>query len=489
MTVVSTRLFFGALALSLLVQAPLRVSASQCADLFADRTATHTSQQIAGYLSGTKQSLEQMRGENALVADMVEIKSAANGTLRSIVINPNTSPTNIAVDLLVQVELAANPLAKARALKNISGVLGTLETLNFHQATGLFFSRYVADKTSAVADMSVSSIDNLHLAISLFTIRHEFAGTEIGDQAGRLYDRMDFSAYYNEATGLIGGNLSYRNGKWTRDTYDFANLGSEARLLYSAGWAMGLFKDQQGNANFISRALANIKAEVLSTKDGDILKLWDGSAFQMYFPKMFINEELYSASLKKMYLALADYMVAEGTRRQLVVPAAHSPGVVPFAEAVAGASDIKYKDKSGIQALVCSDNNDLKIPDLKRNWDSTFTPYAFFMASTSNPSKFMPLLDGAAKLMTGNQSLYSPLLGWMDGYEVTGVLKGEVVPAQLSLNQGMIALSLLQMQKIDGLSASSRALFADPIIKARLMIFYQLFDRKLKEVSLRREHP
>ncbi len=442
-----------------------------------------TSQLIAEYLAGTLNSLEQMRGENGLVSDTIFIQTARAGTETVQTLNPNTSPTNIAVDLLIQNELTSQPKYSTRARERIGKVLATLEQLSYHQETGLIFSRYSTDATSKVTDHSVSSIDNLHLAIALWTLQHDFSGTLVGHQARRLLERMNFSVFYDEKTGMLGGNLSYHSGAWAREAYLLANLGSEARLLYSAGWALGLFKDIQHRRDFLSRAFAALEIEVLHTDEGDILKLWDGSAFQMYFPKMFINEELYSEKLKKMFLSYADYMVSEGRRRQLPAPAAHSAGMVAFALPNGSTPRISYKAKSGDPALVSSKNADINDPETRQHWDTTFAPNALFMAATADPEKFVPLFEDLSHLKSGNDSLYSQRLGWMDGYQVDGAHKGQVIPIQLSLNQGMIALSLLQMQSPDGLSASSRALFNSPAIKSRLLIFYEMFEKNLHELN------
>ena len=71
----------------------------------------------------------------------------------------------------------------------------------------------------------------------------------------------------------------------------------------------------------------------------------------------------------------------------------------------------------------------------------------------------------------------------MDGYHVKGPYKGQVVPVQISLNQGMIEMALSQMLSADGLSSSSRALMNNPIVNARLRFFYHLLDQKLFQLS------
>ena len=54
-----------------------------------------------------------------------------------------------------------------------------------------------------------------------------------------------------------------------------------------------------------------------------------------------------------------------------------------------------------------------------------------------------------------------------------------IVPAQIAVNQGMVALSLLQMSSSDGLSASGRALLQNQDVQKNLKYLYQLIDQKL----------
>lgn len=450
----------SALVLTLMMVASIgRAANPSCLALFF---STH--QKIQTYLDDTLSSLERMRGENGLVGDTIAIrKFAQNVKIKSL--NPYTSPTNIAVDLLIQTELST-----PSAIKNVERVIATLSKVKFYEPSGLFYSRYATDKTSEVNDQNVSSIDNMHLAIALWTVTQKFAGSTTGERAKKLFERMNFSVFYDQNTGLIGGNVRPKNGGWYREAYNFANLGSEARLLYSAGWALGLFKNQSQDLDFVRRAVAALKAEVYHSPAGDLLKLWDGSAFQLFFPKMFINEEVYSPEINSFYKAAGNFMLAEGKRRGLGVPAAHS--------AVRNGLD-NYKDKAGNTALVSSDNKDLADVSLRKTWDSTFTPYALFMAGAAEPEKYIPLIATLENIMSGETSFYISKIGFMDGLHVAGDSRGQIVPAQLSLNQGMIALSLLQMQAPDGMSLSSRLLFGEAKIRERLKEFYQVLDKKL----------
>ena len=435
--------------------------------------------QVHNYLESTLKSFESMRGQNGLVNDTIRIRSDRQRQLYVQTLNTNTSPTNIAIDLLIQGELALKPKTSGQAKKQISHIISVLEQVDFHLDTGLFFTRYSTEKTLAVTDYSVSSIDNFHLALALWTIKENFGKTAVGRRAGELFNRMDFSVYLDKSSGLIGGNLKYENGKWIKEEYNFANFGSEARALYSAGFALGLFKKHTISEYDIKKSFAFIKAEVLQSKEGSLLKLWDGAAFQLFFPKIFVGEENYSPVLDGMFKNIGKYMVAEGERRGLSVPASHSAVRAGIKE---GGQRPIYQDKAGNKDLVSTDSRDVLEPHFAGKWDSVFTPYALFMAATADHS----LLSHFSKIenvQSGLNKLYSQDLGWMDGLHVAADLKGQVVPAQLSLNQGMVALSLLEIEASDGMSLSARALYRNPETRARLKLFYKYFDEKINNLT------
>ncbi|MBL7556472.1 MAG: hypothetical protein JNM24_11685 [Bdellovibrionaceae bacterium] len=85
------------------------------------------------------------------------------------IVNGNTSGTNIAIDLLIQVELLAQQPNHKKAYSNISKVLETLTRIERHPESGLFFSWYSTNDITTVGSRNLSSIDNLHLAIALWT--------------------------------------------------------------------------------------------------------------------------------------------------------------------------------------------------------------------------------------------------------------------------------------------------------------------------------
>lgn len=171
-------------------------------------------------------------------------------------------------------------------------------------------------------------------------------------------------------------------------------------------------------------------------------------------------------------------MVAEGGRRSLDTPASHSAIRVGTHEDIYKGEGSIYRDKGGNIELVSSENQDVKEPQLRKLWQAAFAPYALVMAASSAPEAIIPQLRRLENFKSNNDALYKSGLGWMEGMHVEGRQKGEVVASQLSLNQGMLALSLLQIEAVDGMSASARALYNNPTTRERMQAFYKLFDLK-----------
>ncbi len=418
-------------------------------------------------LAYTLNSIENMRSENGLLHDTIWIRDHAEKGTRTRVLNSVTSPTNIAVDILVQSEIGNKV--------NLKKAIDALLELETHKESGLFFSWYsTKSKSPSVKSYDVSSVDNLHLALALWTIAAHFPDEEFAKRADKIFKQMDFSLFYDPDSNLIGGNLKHFNGEWTLEAYRFSHFGSEARILYSLGWALDVFKKIPEKANFIERAIENLTFERSVSDQGEILKLWDGALFQLYFPKIFIGEERYSTKLRSYFESTARLMDSEGKRRGLLTPAAHSPG----RRSCRGA--FSYKDKSGLKVLVSNQNRDMDSDEFSKSWEELFTPYALFMAATSRKIELIKALDSLRDFRSKQgQRLYLKDLGWMDGLIVEGPRAETVVPAQLALNQNMIALSLFIMNAKDGLSLSARTLAKDPMVSRRLKQFYQMLDRRL----------
>ncbi len=448
-------------------------------DRCADQNArTLTGSNFAKYQRDTQAGLELMRNvETGLLRDKIQILQKPDGKFETKILNNNTSPTNIALDLINQM---ANP-------KTLIQVLATLTKVAFHEDTGLFYSWYSTGKDLQVINNDVSSVDNIHLALALWTIKETYPDTRQGRQAATLFNRMNFSAFYDASTGLIGGNLRHANGSWTLDAYRFSNLGSEARSIYSLAWALDLLKTPS-DLKFPQKAVNALTAEFLPWNNGgtikNILRTWNGGAFQLLLPKLLLNEELYSSILADSFKNYAQYILKEGQRLNYPVPAAHSASNFGV-EGEATFNEVpSYEGNSGSPELVSTTNVDINAPVSRDLWAAVFTPHAAMMAATADPTAYGPVFLKMEKLGLDSNVLYQKGAGFLDGYHVKGTYNGKVVPVQLSLDQGMIALALDQMTSRDGMSASGRALLANKQVRARLTGFYQLLDQKLRSQDI-----
>lgn len=449
--------------------------------------ATAVPPRFLDYRSDTLRSLEVMRNpETGLIQDKILIETAKDGSDRIEVINPNTSATNLGLDLLNQMAATEDEATAALARTNLGRVLTSLERIPVHEETGLFYSWYRTDRSMEPVVKDVSSVDNIHLALALWTIRQTYPGTDIARQAGVLFDRMDFSIFYDSAKGLLHGNLKHVEGKWALESYQFSNFGSEARTIYGVAWALDLFK-KSPDPRFIEKSVDSLTMEVFPWRqDGEIapiLKTWDGGAFQLFLPKLLLNEERYTPELAKSFQNYSSYITSESKRLNYPVPAAFSASNFGVETRDTFRGFPYYEGKSGSIDLVSTAHVDVNDPKYRENWSSVFTPHAAIIASTVDPARFEEVFRKMETIGTAGDPLYRKGFGFFDGYHVKGRYKGRVVPVMLSLDQGMIALAIAQMRSADGLSPSARALQSHPEVHRRLQQFYTAADRKLRAVT------
>jgi hypothetical protein len=233
-----------------------------------------------------------------------------------------------------------------------------------------------------------------------------------------------------------------------------------------------------------AKSIASLKAEFYDWNDQGtlrpILRTWDGGAFQLLLPKLLLNEELYSKQLAQTFNNYADYTIAEGDRLGTPGMNYHSASQYGFDDQSGFTQVPAYQGKAGDPNLVSKDHVDIQIPELRALWDLTLTPHAAVMAATINPTRYEAILSKIKGLRSGVNKLYRPGLGFMDGYHLRGAYKGQVVPVQISLDQAMIAIALLQMRDTEGLSPTAKALRNNPAVAEKLRLYYSLLDQSLE---------
>lgn len=530
---------------------------------------TESETQYQRYLGDTLASLEMMRGKTGLLKDSIwvcwdrDLKKSNFKDTEEL-----TSPTNIGLDLLLLSQRLYNGDDEDRTTAKLAKILQTLSIVSYHHSNGLFFRTYWPD-TGEPSDIHLSSIDNLHLAFGLWVAEKTLHGIhpEMALLARRLFERMDFSDFFNIETHLVSGNMrpvdedlghqikGDPQGPYKRDLFDYKYFGSETRSLYTLGWALGLYRNASRDIvdfdkRFLQEGLGSTIAEINFNlgKDGSgpLLRTWDGGGFQALLPAVLMREDLYSPLLRTLHQNYSERLLSEADI--FGVPAAHSAsafGVKGLRLFRTGntAFDERlpiYNGNAGHLDLVATMHQDVEDPRLRVYWDLAYTPHPAFMAAVfardhrsslkyaqifkqneqiASPSsctcrqtrftnRSMPapacecrsildlspkkpvfeLVMDEANLCTvaqdpnqsfGNDRLYQPGFGWMDGYYVKGPFKNRVIPVQISLDQSMIALSLYMLLSPDGHHVGSKLLESDPLVSARLAAAYKAVDRKL----------
>lgn len=434
---------------------------------FASELTHAERRQYEKYFSATYKSLECLRDVNGFVQDKFVIESNVtdDDCPGKILISPTTA-TNIALDILVQLEALRIESFHEVAALNLQKIINTLARVPYHQESGLFFNLYSTDSDYA-PHRYVSAVDNLHLYVALWTLHQSQPKSSLGAKALELFNRMNFNFLYDDNTGLFWGGLRYSRGTWIKEEWAYRYFGSESRSIYSFAWAFNVIDDP----GFLLKSFQSFSYDFYLVNGRSLLGLWDGGAFQLYLPKLLMNEELYSSKFKTFYAGHASFIISKSNESPLGLPAAYS------ASQFGTTNDCPefpcYNGKAGNLELVASLNSDVRDPYHQKNWELSFTPHAAFLAATENPSYFAQILTNAEKLGKDSLSLYQDDVGWFDGIFVKGPNQGKTIPVILSLNQGMIALSIAQILSPSGLGITSQFLYDDEILRSRMAEFYR----------------
>ena len=173
--------------------------------------------QLRTWLADTYRSLDAMTdAETGLVADNMP------GALEPGTASAYTSPTNIGGYLWSTVVARDLGLLSHRDARNrLATTLGTLERLDRHDESGMFYNWYdpaTGDRVDTWPDSGdpvehfLSSVDNGWLAAALRVVAS--AEPKLADEATALYDSMHFGVYYNpEGRADLGVGL-IRGGFW-----------------------------------------------------------------------------------------------------------------------------------------------------------------------------------------------------------------------------------------------------------------------------------
>jgi hypothetical protein len=423
--------------------------------LWFDALAGPESLVMRRYFVSTYQSLECMRGKDGLLMDKVFVTNENKPC--PVVPAPyvDTSPSNIGFDLLVQAEALRDSILYRRALNNINTTLMTLSKMSYHVDSGLFFNRYRVDGTLIPTDLFVSSVDNVHLYLALWTLSQPPYSFEV---ARDLLQRMNLSVFHEPNTDLAYGGIEYRHGQWKLVGWGYRYLGTEARTIYALGRALQIFPTARTSDNVVAELFVHPNL-------GELFGLWDGGTFQLLLPELLLKESQFSKKFNQWFHNYINFVEAEKTRRGLAVLPAHSACQIR-------AIPDDYNGHVGSLSLVSTFNLEALIPSIRDIWEQVVSPHALFLMATVDPQRLFPEIRGMESLTDGHKTLYHQELGWLDGLHVNGSANGHIVPALLALDQTIIALSLIQLMSSDGLLSSARLLQQDPARVERLNEYY-----------------
>lgn len=213
-----------------------------------------------------------------------------------------TSPSNIAG--LLWSAVAARELgvlAGDDCSELCAQTLRTLEGLDRHEASGLFYNWYNAETTRVERPRGkspfVSSVDNGWLALALALL--EPAVPEVAVRARGVLGAMNMAACYDASRDLLWGGFWQRRHPArsvpaqpldegpvvhvTRHHYELLN--SEPRIAVYLGVVTGQLPDA---------AVAALTTPTVRYRDREVVATLGGSMFEALSPDMFVPEELWA---------------------------------------------------------------------------------------------------------------------------------------------------------------------------------------------------
>jgi hypothetical protein len=466
----------------------LALSFALCFGVASAHTRVGTSETAAysRYLSATWNALAGMRAPGGLIQDTFLL--GPSGELRpGDGLRQPTTPSELGLDLLVLAEALNDKGLGGTAREEIARELSQIAALPFHPDSGLLFSGYRAEDGLPV-NPDVSSIDNLHLALALWTLAQ--AGESFSAQASALLGRLRFDPFLDRQRGVLGGNLTQvQPGIWQLDAYRYDYFGSESRSLYAVGAATGILGADEA---FFDRAIDRLTIETACPAGRPIPRTWDGGTFQLFLPEILLGEHRYSRWLAAGFAAYVKLAIADGRQRDLPLPAAFSAAITGInllnphdPNGIGALQDphfdevgVDYRGQEGLQAI-----SNRQIP--ARPDESAIALHAVLLAATIDPNTVATWLASAEAATAGSRiPLFSPTRGFTDTVRVQPDEPGTVglgrspLPVKIALDTQMEALSLFQILSPDGLSVSARALWENPATRRRLQRFYRRVDQR-----------
>ncbi len=218
-----------------------------------------------------------------------------------------TSPTNIAMDLLVIVGATElEIITKKEGAERVQAILRTVQGLK--KWKGFFYNFYETVRLNVSREF-VSSIDNAWLAISLVVVRQAFPG-EIAQAATAIIDEMHFQEFLDpENNHLV---IGYDVARQAATPYHYGMLATEARAmsffaigkgdlprehwwyLYRTAPEAWEWQSQKPQGKWVDRDRVNYFQGYYQGGGKKFVPSWGGSLFEFLMPTLVIDEKNYS---------------------------------------------------------------------------------------------------------------------------------------------------------------------------------------------------
>lgn len=358
--------------------------------------------------------------QTGLPADRVDME---NGVKKSF----HTSPTNIAMYLVSTISAAELGIISDKEAKEKIEI--TLTTLNkMEKWHGLFYNWYYTKDGSVKKDWGqfISTVDNGWLTAALIVVGEYFP--DLAKMTDPLIEQMDYSRLYDPKVGQMRGGFDVEAGKLTEHHYGM--LYSETRIASYVAIGKGdvqkehwwrLYRAFPPEFDWQSQKPKGYK----ETYDGiDVYEghyeyegikyvpSWGGSMFEALMPTLFIKEKEFGPQ-------------ALGLNNQR-----HVEVQIKYAE------NNNYPAWGFSPAAIKNNYKEFGVPPLGTSGyqdEATVTPHASILALEYAPDQ---VLQNIAALK--NMGTY----GKYGFYDTINVETKEVAKTYLSLDQGMIMISI-----------------------------------------------
>ncbi len=429
----------------------------------------------------TQASLEFMRDpRSSLIGD----KTTWTEGFLSFSNDGMVASTNVSLDLIVQIQQNT-----PESFLKISTIVDELLNLEKYQIGELEYFYWGYKKNSdgkmQIYNSEVSSLDNFHLAIALWLVSQKHTDINTRLKAESLYKKMKLDPFVDPQTGLmrLASRLDAEGNRYWLP-YLYADWGSEARTMYVLGPVLGLINQ---DANYLEKVIRNLNVEcTLNDVMGPIHRTWDGGTFQYLLPELLWGESQYSDPMKNTFRNLSLLAQQYKQDRNLTfMPGFSASQVTEPTHSIFqtnGPISHGYGGVVGFYPLMVKSHQQEVVPE---RVERSMTPHASVMLTLADPEKYVIEIEALKNVKGRNGMLYMQGHGFMDGYHLQGPFVGAVVPVQLALDQGMIALSteiLLAPERQSALSLAIRDTKSSTngvAFKSQIDSFYSKMNPKL----------